>query len=208
MLPSPDLFSRQAGLLGIGNDTLVVVYDGSGLNMTAPRIWWTFRAFGHERVAVLDGGFKKWQAEGRAVESGMVTPVPQTFRAGPSLETVRSLQQMQANLESGREQVLDARSRGRFQGTDPEPRPGLRSGHIPGSENLPYQELMAKDGTLLPPTELRARYAAAGIDLTRPVVTTCGSGVTACALLLGLRVVGADSVALYDGSWSEWGSLP
>ena len=208
MLPSPDLFSRQAGLLGIDNDTFVVVYDGSGLNMTAPRIWWMFRAFGHERVAVLDGGFKKWQADGRAVESGMVTPVPRTFRAGPSLETVRSLREMQANLESGREQVLDARSRGRFQGTDPEPRSGLRSGHIPGSHNLPYQELMANDGTLLPPAELRARYVAAGIDPAQPVVTTCGSGVTACALLLGLRVVGSGAVALYDGSWSEWGSLP
>jgi thiosulfate/3-mercaptopyruvate sulfurtransferase len=208
MLPSPEFFARQAGLLGIGDDTFVVVYDGSGLNMTAPRIWWMFRAFGHQGVAVLDGGFKKWRAEGRAVEAGMVAPVPRDFHARPSLEVVRSMEEMRANLNSGREQVLDARSRGRFQGRDPEPRPGLRSGNIPGSYNLPYQELVAKDGTLLSPAELRARYAAAGIDLARPVVTSCGSGVTACALLLGLRVLGSNSVALYDGSWSEWGSRP
>lgn len=207
MLPSPGQFAREAGLLGIGNDSFVVVYDSSGLSMTAPRIWWMFRAFGHERVAVLDGGLKKWREEGRATEAGIVTPAPGEFTARPSLETVRSIQDMKTNQESGREQVLDARSRGRFQGTDPEPRPGLRAGHIPGSHNLPYQELTANDGSLLPPAELRARYEAAGIDLAKPVVTTCGSGVTACALLLGLRILGARSVALYDGSWSEWGSV-
>ena len=206
MLPSPGQFARQAGLLGVANDTFVVIYDSVGL-MTAPRIWWTFRAFGHERVAVLDGGLRKWQAEGRAIDAGTVTPEPREFTAKSSLETVRSLQDMKTNQESGREQVLDARSRGRYQGIDPEPRPGLRAGHIPGSHNLPYQELTGNDGSLLPPAELRARYEAAGIDLAKPVVTTCGSGVTACALLLGLRVLGARSVALYDGSWSEWGSV-
>ena len=207
MLPSPELFSHQAGLLGVGNQTSVVVYDGSGLNMTAPRIWWMFRAFGHARVAVLDGGRKKWRAEGRELDAGAVTVVPREFVTRPSLETVRTIGDMRENQQSSKEQVLDARSRGRFQGTDPEPRLGLRAGHIPGSYNLPYQELIADDGALLPPEELRARYEAAGIDLARPVVTTCGSGVTACALLLGLRVLGNQSMALYDGSWSEWGAV-
>jgi thiosulfate/3-mercaptopyruvate sulfurtransferase len=207
MLPPPDVFAREAGLLGVGNDTSVVVYDGSGLNMTAPRIWWTFRAFGHARVAVLDGGRKKWLAEGRALETGALRATPRQFVAQPSLEMVRTIGDMRENQQLRREQVLDARSRGRFSGTDAEPRPGLRAGHIPGSHNLPYQELIAEDGTLLPPAELRARYEAAGIDLEKPVVTTCGSGVTACALLLGLRVLETGSAALYDGSWSEWGAV-
>jgi thiosulfate/3-mercaptopyruvate sulfurtransferase len=208
MLPPAGLFARQAGALGIGNETFVVVYDGSGFNMTAPRIWWTFRAFGHERVAVLDGGFKKWRREGRPVEAGSRAATPEVFTARASLESVRSLQDMRTNQESGGEQVLDARSPGRFQGIDPEPRPGVRGGHIPGSHNLPYQELVGSDGSLLTPAELRARYEAAGIDLAKPVVTTCGSGVTACALLLGLRTLGVRSLALYDGSWSEWGAVP
>ena len=207
MLPSPELFSRQAGLLGIADQTFVVVYDGSGRNMTAPRIWWMFRMFGHERVAVLDGGLKKWRAEGKRIERGTVVPAPAAFTARPSLEAVRSLSDMKTSVATGREQVLDARSAGRFQGIEPEPRPGVRGGHIPGSHNLPYQDLTGEDGSLLPPADLRARYQAAGIDLAKPVVTTCGSGVTACALLLGLRVLGAKAAALYDGSWSEWGSV-
>lgn len=205
MLPPAQQFAREAGRLGVANDMLVVAYDGSGFNMSAPRIWWMFRAFGHEQVVVLDGGFKKWRAEGRPVERGDFIPKPGTFIPGKSLESVRTLEDMKENLVTRREQVLDARSRGRFAGTDPEPRPGVRSGHIPGSSNLPFQELVGDDGTLLPAERLRARYEGAGIDLSRPVVTTCGSGTTACALLLGLSVLGVKSTALYDGSWSEWG---
>lgn len=207
MLPSAEQFAREAGRLGVANEMMVVVYDGSGFNMSAPRIWWMFRAFGHEHVAVLDGGLRKWRAEGRPVEPGSVIPTPRTFIPGSSLESVRTLDQVKENLVTRREQVLDARSRGRFAGTDPEPRPGLRGGHIPGSSNLPFQELVADDGTLLPLEPLRARYEAAGIDLSRPVVTTCGSGTSACALLLGLHVLGVKTTALYDGSWSEWGAV-
>jgi thiosulfate/3-mercaptopyruvate sulfurtransferase len=207
MLPSAEQFAREAGRLGVANEMMVVVYDGSGFNLSAPRIWFMFRAFGHERVAVLDGGLRKWRAEGRPVEPGSVIPTPRTFIPGSSLESVRTLDQVKENLVTRREQVLDARSRGRFAGTDPEPRPGLRGGHIPGSSNLPFQELVADDGTLLPLERLRARYEAAGIDLSRPVVTTCGSGTSACALLLGLHVLGVKTTALYDGSWSEWGAV-
>jgi thiosulfate/3-mercaptopyruvate sulfurtransferase len=207
MLPSARQFARDAGLLGVANDMVVVVYDDSGVNMSAPRIWWMFRAFGHEQVAVLDGGFRKWRAEGRPVERGNLIPTPRTFVPGCGLETVRTLEQIRENLVTQQEQVLDARSRGRFAGTEPEPRPGVRGGHIPGSANLPFQELVGDDGTLLSPERMRARYEEAGIDLSRPVVTTCGSGTTACALLLGLHVLGVKSAALYDGSWSEWGAM-
>ena len=192
--------------MGISNDSFVVVYDGSGQNMTGPRIWWMFRFFGHPSVAVLDGGLKKWRAEGRPLQTGKVSVRPGTFRAEKGPGAVRDIESLKENLVTGREQILDARSRGRFAGTEPEPRPGLRGGHIPGSFNLPYQELLAEDGTLLPPDQLRAKFEQAGIDLTRPVVTTCGSGVTACSLLLGLNVLGSEAAALYDGSWSEWGS--
>jgi thiosulfate/3-mercaptopyruvate sulfurtransferase len=164
-----------------------------------------FRAFGHDRVAVLDGGLKKWRGEGRPLEAGAVPPAPRVFGVRSGLETVRTARDIQENLEEAREQVLDARPAGRFAGTEPEPRPGLRSGHIPGSRNLPFQELVDSDGTLLPRERLRAKFQSAGIDLSKPVVTTCGSGTSACALLLGLHVLGVKSTALYDGSWSEWG---
>jgi thiosulfate/3-mercaptopyruvate sulfurtransferase len=206
MLPSAEQFAHDAGALGVGDATFVVVYDGSGLNLSAPRIWWMFRVFGHEQVAVLDGGLGKWRAEGRKVETGIVTASPRVFTARPISGMVRTIENIRENLVTGREQVIDARSRGRFQGTDPEPRPGLRGGHIPGSMNLPFPELLHPDGTLLTPGELRSKYDEAGIDLSQPVVTTCGSGTTACALLLGLHVLGAKSIALYDGSWSEWGA--
>lgn len=206
MLPPAEEFAAEVGRLGVGSDTFVVVYDGSGLNMSAPRIWWMFRFFGHDRVAVLDGGLVKWRSEGRAVETGEVAGASGVFIPRRSLETIRTIQDVRDNLATRKEQVLDARSRGRFAGTEPEPRPGLRGGHIPGSHNLPFAELVNADGTMLEGDRLRARYEAAGIDLGKPVVTTCGSGTTACALLLGLHVLGAGSTALYDGSWSEWGA--
>jgi thiosulfate/3-mercaptopyruvate sulfurtransferase len=163
------------------------------------------RLFGHPEVFVLDGGLTKWLAEGRPVTDEPVTPKEAHFTARQNNLLVRELEQMRANLLSRRDQVVDARSRGRFAGTEPEPRQGLRGGHIPGSLSLPHLELIGADGTLLPEHELRARFAAAGVDLDRPIVTTCGSGVTASTLALALYELGRDDVAVYDGSWSEWG---
>jgi thiosulfate/3-mercaptopyruvate sulfurtransferase len=207
MLPSADEFGRAVGALGISNDARVVVYDTRGV-VSAARVWWTFRAFGHERVAVLDGGLARWKTEGRPLESGEPTPRPRAFAAARQPGLVRDLTSMQANLTSRGEQVLDARSRGRFAGTEPEPRAGLRGGHIPGSLNLPYDELYRADATLRPAGELRHALEAAGVDLARPVVTTCGSGVTASVLALALYLVGRPDTAVYDGSWTEWAGRP
>jgi len=207
MLPSARTFAERVGRLGITNADRVVVYDTRGV-VSAARVWWTFRAFGHARVAVLDGGFPKWRAEARPVEPGLPTPRPRRYTARLHRSLVRDLEQMRANLTRHREQVLDARSSGRFVGAEPEPRPGLRSGHIPGSLSLPYERLYAKDGALLGPDDLRRAFEAAGVDLDRPVVTTCGSGITASVLALGLSLLGRDRVAVYDGSWTEWGGRP
>jgi len=208
MLPLPEQFARAAGALGIGDQHQVVVYDGSGVNLSAGRIWWMFRVYGHTDVAVLDGGLKKWRAEGRPMETGALTPLPARYTPRLDAGLVRTLADLLDNLVNPVTQVVDARSAGRFQGEEPEPRPGLRPGHIPGSRNVPYTSLVAADGTLLTPAELRRRFEQAGVDLTRPVVTTCGSGVTACQLLLALDVLGHQDHAVYDGSWSEWGAHP
>jgi thiosulfate/3-mercaptopyruvate sulfurtransferase len=207
MLPDAAAFAAAVGALGIGSGDRVVVYDVRGV-ISAARVWWTFRAFGHDAVAVLDGGLRKWRAEGRPVEHAPAAPTPRQFRATLHPELVRDLEAMRANLASRGAQVLDARSAGRFAGTEPEPRAGLRGGHIPGSLNLPYDTLYREDGTLKPAGELRAALQAAGVDLARPVVTTCGSGVTASVLALALYLVGRPDVAVYDGSWSEWGGRP
>jgi thiosulfate/3-mercaptopyruvate sulfurtransferase len=204
MLPSPPAFAAAAGALGVGDGDRVVVYDSKGGVLSAARVWWTFRVFGHDEVAVLDGGLRKWQREGRPVETGSPTPAPRRFTACVRPGLVRTLEQMRANVLSGREQVLDARSRGRFTGVEPEPRPGLRGGHIPGSRNLPYDELYEPDGTFLAPPALRDAFVKAGVDLDRPIVTSCGSGVSAAVLALGLYLVGRREVAIYDGSWTEW----
>ena len=204
MLPPAAQFGTAVGALGIGGGDRVVVYDVRGV-VSAARVWWTFRAFGHDAVAVLDGGLKKWRAEGRPVERGAASPRAAAFTARPRPELVRDLDAMRANIGSRAAQVLDARSAGRFAGTEPEPRAGLRGGHIPGSLNLPYETLYEADGTLKSPDELRGAVAAAGVDLGRPIVTTCGSGVTASVLALTLYLLGRRDVAVYDGSWSEWG---
>jgi thiosulfate/3-mercaptopyruvate sulfurtransferase len=204
MLPDAAAFGAAVGALGVGNADRIVVYDVRGV-VSAARVWWTFRAFGHDTVAVLDGGLRKWQAEGRPLERGAAAPARRTFSARLRPELVRDLEAMRANIASRASQVLDARSAGRFAGTEPEPRAGLRGGHIPGSLNLPYETLYRPDGTLKPADELRAAVTAAGVDLSRPVVTTCGSGVTASVLALALYLIGRRDVAVYDGSWSEWG---
>ena len=206
MLPSPEQFARQVGELGIGDGDRVVCYDGMGL-FSAARAWWMLRVMGHTNVAVLDGGLPKWLAEKHPVEAGSAQPQPRRFTPRPDKRLIRSIEQVRDNLNTHRDQVLDARARGRFKGTEPEPRPGVRSGHIPGAANLPYNELLdPKTGTILPKDQLIARFEAEGIDLSKPVVTSCGSGVTASALALGLYLIGRTDTAVYDGSWSEWGA--
>jgi thiosulfate/3-mercaptopyruvate sulfurtransferase len=205
MLPSPEKFSARVRKLGLGDGNRIVVYDQLGL-MSAARVWWMFRVFGHKDVAVLDGGLPKWIAEGRPTEDRAPQPRERHFTARYNNLMVRDLAQMKGNLTSKREQVVDARSAGRFDGSEKEPRPGLRSGHIPGSRNVPFTDLLdPKTKTLLPAPVLADRFRRAGVDLSKPVVTSCGSGVTAAVLALGLHLVGHPDVALYDGSWSEWG---
>jgi len=208
MLPSPAKFGAAVGALGIGDEDDVVIYDGAGI-FAAPRVWWTFRTFGHSRVAVLDGGLPKWTREGRPLESGATTATPKNFRADPRPNLVRDAAAMRDNVASQKELVLDARSEGRFKGVEPEPRPGLKSGHIPHSRNLPFQALIdPASGTMKPADELRALFAAAGVTAKQRVAASCGSGLTAAILAFGLYLTGRDDVAIYDGSWSEWGALP
>jgi thiosulfate/3-mercaptopyruvate sulfurtransferase len=205
MLPGPEDFARMAGALGIGNDRQIILYDMSGFG-SAPRAWWMLRVFGHDNVAILDGGLPKWLAEGRAVTTYVPQPKPVTFSPRFDGSRVRNKTQLLANLEEKREQVLDARSAGRFAGTAPEPRLGLRGGHIPGSINVPYDTLGdPKTRRYLPAEQIEARFRAAGVERGQPIVTSCGSGVTACALTFALHLVGWGKSAVYDGSWSEWG---
>jgi thiosulfate/3-mercaptopyruvate sulfurtransferase len=204
MLPAPDAFAAGMEALGIGDAHCVVVYDGAGI-YSSPRAWWMLQAMGHARCAVLDGGLPKWRSEGRPISNTPIRPTPAKFTPHPQLEMVRSLAQMEANLASRAEQVLDARSPGRFRGEEIEPRPGVRPGHIPGSLNLYYADVVAPDGTLRPPEALRRLFAEHGVALDTPLVTSCGSGVTAAILSLAAAQAGAKRTALYDGSWAEWG---
>lgn len=205
MLPAATDFALAVEKMGIENESSIVVYDGAGI-FSAARVWWMFRVFGHENVAVLDGGQKKWAAEGRALTVDEVVPEETTFKASLKSDWLRSADQMLQNIDTRTEQVLDARAQARFVGEAAEPRPGVRSGHIPGSLCLPFSELVAEDGTLKDDRSLLSAFQNAGIDLQRPVTTTCGSGVTAAVLFFALTKIGVTDLHLYDGSWSEWGS--
>jgi thiosulfate/3-mercaptopyruvate sulfurtransferase len=203
MLPSPDEFADRMMLLGLNQSDHIVVYDGSGVNLSAPRVWWMLRVLGHTRVSVLDGGIGKWLREHRPVETGVVRLPRGRFAARLNRTSVRDLSGIRANIQSRAEQLVDVRPAGRFAGVEPEPRPGLRAGHVPGSKNLPFNELVRADGTVLSPPELKRRIEAAGIELAQPIVATCGSGTSACALVLALHLLG-QTAAVYDGAWTEW----
>lgn len=205
MLPTPEAFAQAAGALGLSRETDIVVYDVHGIR-SAARVWWTLRVMGYDKVHVLDGGLRKWLAEGRPVEAGDVVPQPVTVAPRFEAELVRNAQDVQAILQSGAARMLDARSAARFRGEAPEPRAGLRSGHMPGAANLPWEQVIAEDGTLRPSEELKSVFDRVGVDLAKPIVTTCGSGVTASVLALALARLGI-CAAVYDGSWSEWGGL-
>jgi thiosulfate/3-mercaptopyruvate sulfurtransferase len=205
MLPSTVKFASRMKKMGIGDGARIVVYDTSGI-FSAARVWWTFRAMGHRDVAVLNGGLKKWKAEGRPLEDG--PPAKRSERHYTPLqntEILRDLDEMKALIKKAGAQIVDARPAARFEGRDPEPRPGLRSGHIPGSKNIPSQQLLNPDGTFKSPEELAKLFVDAGVNVSKPVVTTCGSGVTASMLALALAVLGQTNAAVYDGSWAEWG---
>lgn len=205
MLPSTVKFASRMKKMGIGDGARIVVYDSTGI-FSAARVWWTFRAMGHGDVAVLNGGLKKWKAEGRPLEDG---PAPKRserhYTPLQNTEIIRDIEEMQALIAKGGAQIVDARPAGRFEGKEPEPRPGLRSGHMPGAKNIPSQALLNADGTFKSVDELVALFKGVGINVAKPVVTTCGSGVTASMLALALAVVGQTNAAVYDGSWAEWG---
>ena len=204
MVPSVEQFQEQVSALGIGNDAAVVVYDNSTM-LSSARVWWLLRAMGLTRVAVLDGGLPKWLAEGREVASGVSVAKPATLTAMLDADRVKDKDQVLAATSDPNIQIVDARPEPRFRGEAPEPRAGLRSGHIPGSFSVFYRKLMNDDGTLKSDDQLRAAFESAGVDLERPIITTCGSGVTASVLYLALEKIGHDNLSLYDGSWAEWG---
>lgn len=207
MAPPPEMFVSRLRAMGIGDGHQVVVYDGAGIR-SAARVWWTFRLMGKTDVAVLDGGFPRWRAEGRPVEDQAPLLRDRHLTAARQAGLVKDVTQVAAASKLGDHQIVDARPAGRFRGTEPEPWPGLRSGHIPGARNLPFLEVLNPDGTMKDTAALRAAFDAAGVDLARPIITTCGSGVTASVLALALERLGHRDWAVYDGSWAEWGSFP
>ena len=205
MLPAPDAFAEAVGALGVGDDTTVVVYEVAPPR-SAARAWWSFRAMGHPNVVVLDGGLAKWRAEGRPLESGPARVPPARFQARRDPGLVRTLDEVFSALGAADIQIADARPAPRFRGEAPEPRPGLRAGHMPGARNLPPSELYWPDGTMLPAQTLESRIAGAGIDPDKALIASCGSGITACMIALALARTGHDRTAVYDGSWAEWGA--
>jgi len=206
MLPGTTHFSEAVGALGIGDGDTVVAYDSAGL-YSAARVWWTFRVFGAKQVFILDGGLPKWKAEGRPLETGDAKHAPKTFNAEMNVGAVAMLADVRMALTDDSAQVVDARSAERFRGEAPEPRSGLRSGHIPGSFNVPYSQLV-KSGRLVPRARIETAFTEAGVDLDKPIITSCGSGVTAAILTLALESIGREPKGLFDGSWAEWGSRP
>ncbi len=208
MLPAPEKFAARVRKLGLGDGNRIVVYDTTGVSAAA-RVWWMFRVFGHDDVAVLDGGLGKWLAEGRPVSDAPSEPRERHFTARVNTFLVREYDQILGNVERRREQVVDARSPGRFDGSETEPWPGLPSGHIPGSLNLPYLSVLDPEAkTMLPADAIEKAFRDAGVDLSKPMVTTCGSGVTACILSLALHLIGRTDVPVFDGSWNEWAGNP
>jgi thiosulfate/3-mercaptopyruvate sulfurtransferase len=208
MAPTAGRFARLMGELGISNTTRVIFYDQKGLQSSA-RGWWLMKLFGHEKAAVLDGGLPKWLAEGRATESGDAKQAaPTTYTPDFRADLVKGIGDVKRIIASGSALILDARAKGRFDGSAPEPRPGLPSGHMPGAKSVPFNELLNADFTMKDAATLRACFAAAGADGIKPIVTSCGTGVTACILALGLKQAGLGDAAIYDGSWTEWAGRP
>jgi thiosulfate/3-mercaptopyruvate sulfurtransferase len=205
-LTGPTHFGEAVGALGIGNGDTVVVYDTVGL-YSAPRVWWTFRVFGAKEVFILDGGLPKWKAEGRPLEHGAVQRPPKTFHADMNVGAVATLGDVRMAVTDGSAQLVDARSAERFSGKAPEPRPGLRAGHMPGSFNVPFAKVVA-NGRLAPRAQIEKAFKESGVDLEKPTITTCGSGITAAILSFALESIGKEPKGLYDGSWAEWGSRP
>lgn len=203
MLPSPEEFAREMGRMGIGDGARIVIYDGAGL-FSAPRVWWTFRTMGARDVVILEGGAPRWRAEDRPWTDDVTQRRPTNFTARMDHGAVASLADIKAYLSSQKVQIVDARPADRFRGDAPEPRPGLKSGHMKGAKNVPFS-LVAADGALKTPAEIEQAFRTAGVDLDRPIVTSCGSGVSAAILSLALESTGRSAKALYDGSWAEWG---